>query len=126
MRQMLIETGFGVLNHHVTFEDKCVIICSFLSKGILVDTSMKQSLKAQAHHLKPVVMIGSKGLTPAIILETEAAIKAHELIKIKISGFLKKERSDIAQELSQAIQAELLQIIGTIAIVYKKNEDAKK
>ena len=49
-----------------------------------MDTSRKKSLKAQAHHLKPVVLLGAKGLTEAVIAETDVALLSHELIKVKI------------------------------------------
>ncbi len=51
-----------------------------------MDTGFKQSLKAKAHHLKPVILLGAKGLTPAVIEETNNALLIHELIKVKISG----------------------------------------
>lgn len=70
-------------------------------------------------------MIGAKGLTPAIIQEAIVAIKVHELIKVKIAGMLKEEREEAAEELNKALGAELLQIIGSIAILYKKNEEKK-
>ncbi|MDA9272161.1 YhbY family RNA-binding protein [bacterium] len=84
-------------------------------------TSLKQAFKAQAHHLKPVVLLGNKGLTPAVIEETNVALTAHELIKIKINGAEKAERLLMATELCQQLQAELVQLIGHIAIIYRKN-----
>lgn len=88
----------------------------------MVKTSVKQDLKAQAHHLKPVVLLGSKGLTTAVIDETHCALDAHELIKVKINSLEKNERREQAHELCQAVQAELIQLIGNIAIIYRKKE----
>lgn len=86
-------------------------------------TSERQALKAQAHHLKPVVLLGAKGLTPAVIEETDAALKAHELIKVKINGAEKEDRIRMAHELCQALEAELIQLIGNTAIVYRLNPE---
>ncbi|MDF1756729.1 MAG: YhbY family RNA-binding protein [Legionellaceae bacterium] len=83
-----------------------------------------QNLKAQAHHLSPVVMIGSKGLTTAVIDETNIALQAHELIKVKINGAEKSERKDMAISLCTSSQAEFIQLIGNIAIIYRKNEES--
>ena len=80
-----------------------------------------QQLKAQAHHLKPVVMIGSKGLTPAIAAETNIALTAHELIKVKISGVEKDEKLALIDTLCGEVQAELVQLIGNTAIIYRPN-----
>ena len=87
-----------------------------------MNTSFRQDLKAQAHHLKPVVLLGAKGLTPAVIEETNVALVAHELIKVKINGAEKADRQTMATELCQALQAELVQLIGNTAVVYRKNE----
>ncbi|MDP3704362.1 MAG: ribosome assembly RNA-binding protein YhbY [Legionellaceae bacterium] len=88
-----------------------------------MDTSFKQMLKAKAHHLSPVVMLGAKGLTPAVIEEANIALQTHELIKIKINGAEKASRLDIATQICQSLQAELVQLIGNIAIVYRKNKE---
>jgi RNA-binding protein len=87
-----------------------------------VDTSLKQSLKTQAHHLKPVILIGGKGLTKAVIDETNLALESHELIKVKINGVEKGERILRANELCNQLKAQLVQLIGNIAIVYRKKE----
>jgi RNA-binding protein len=88
-----------------------------------VKTSFRQELKAKAHHLKPVILLGAKGLTPAVLEETNLALNTHELIKIKISGVEKADRQLIATELTEQLQAELVQLIGNIAIVYRKNPE---
>jgi RNA-binding protein len=85
-----------------------------------VDTTLKKSLKAQAHHLKAVVLLGSKGLTPALIAETDTALQAHELIKVKLSGTEKADRLQLANTLSSQLQADVVQIIGSILILYRK------
>jgi RNA-binding protein len=88
-----------------------------------MDTSVKQALKAKAHHLRPVVLLGAKGLTPAIIDETNIALLSHELIKVKINGAEKADRQLIANKLCEQLQAELIQLIGNTAIIYRKNKD---
>ncbi len=86
-----------------------------------MDTSLKQTLKAKAHHLKPVVMIGSKGLTEAIIKETDSALCAHELIKVKLA-VEKEEKKPMLEQLCEKNKAALVQVIGNIAILYRKND----
>ncbi|MFA6301876.1 MAG: ribosome assembly RNA-binding protein YhbY [Legionella sp.] len=88
-----------------------------------MDTSTKKALKAQAHHLKPVILLGAKGLTEAVIAETDIALQAHELIKVKISGTEKEDRIIMADELALKVQAELVQLIGNTVILYRKNGD---
>lgn len=88
-----------------------------------MDTSFKQNLKAQAHHLKPVVTLGAKGLTEAVVAETGHALNAHELIKVKIQGLEKGDRRLVASKLCQQLEAELIQLIGNTAVIYRKNPD---
>jgi len=88
-----------------------------------VNTSFKQALKAKAHHLKPVILMGAKGLTPALVEETNLALDIHELIKIKVYGEEKADRKAIADDLCQQLRAELVQLIGNTAVVYRKKPD---
>lgn len=87
-----------------------------------MDSAKKSALKAQAHHLKPVVILGSKGLTDAVIEETNQALLAHELIKVKINGQEKEEKLATVQSLCHALQAEMIQLIGNTLIIYRQNE----
>ena len=91
-----------------------------------MDTSIRQALKAKAHHLKPVVLMGAKGLTPAVVEETNIALLSHELIKVKINGAEKAERQEIATDLCQQLKADLIQMIGNTAILYRKNVENEK
>lgn len=80
----------------------------------------KKKLKAQAHPLNPVVIIGQAGLTPAVIKEIHAALDAHELIKVKIRAE-RDERAIISEQICQETQAEAVQSIGQILVLYRKN-----
>lgn len=83
----------------------------------------KKSLKAKAHTLKPVVWLGQQGLTPAVLTEIDQALTVHELIKVKIPGVEKDMRSTIATQIVMETLAELVQLMGQIATIYRKNKD---
>lgn len=78
------------------------------------------AFKAMAHSLNPVVMIGQKGLTDAVIQETHAALQSHELIKIRIFSDDREERMEIANELVHALDAHLVQHIGKLLVLYRQ------
>lgn len=80
----------------------------------------KKKLKAQAHALNPVVIIGQAGLTEAVLKEINVALDAHELIKIKIRAE-RDERAVISAQICAETKAELIQSIGQIAVVYRQN-----
>jgi RNA-binding protein len=79
----------------------------------------RRELKALAHHLDPVVMIGDKGLSPSVLLEIGAALKAHALIKIRVAGDEREARLDILTTLCDQLHCEKVQNIGKLLVVYK-------
>ena len=86
-------------------------------------SQMRQKMRGQAHGIKPVVMIGHAGLTEAVQLEIERALLAHELIKIRISNQESQKLNDMIQKICKDHQAELIQTIGHIVVIYRKNEE---
>lgn len=78
-----------------------------------------RQLIAEAHALQPVVMIGQKGLTEAVITEIDRALFDHELIKIKIDADSKEGRLQITKAIESRLQATCLRVIGHIAIFYR-------
>ena len=81
------------------------------------------ALRARAHHLNPVVMVGQHGLTEAVIRETETALRAHELIKVRVLGDERDERLLIGEELCAATGAQLVQHIGKLLVLYRERPD---
>ena len=81
------------------------------------------ALRARAHHLNPVVMVGQHGLTEAVIRETETALRAHELIKVRVLGDERDERLLIGEELCAATGAQLVQHIGKLLVLYRERAD---
>lgn len=80
----------------------------------------RKRLRQIGHALNPVVMIGGQGLTEGVIEETNRALNDHELIKIKIAGEDRDARAQVIDALIAETQAEVVQKIGKIALLYKK------
>jgi RNA-binding protein len=81
---------------------------------------MKHDLRGRGHDLKPVVSIGNAGLSKAVLREIELSLEHHELMKIKIGGAERDERKQIITRICDKFDAELVQAIGHIALVYRK------
>lgn len=88
-----------------------------------MNSKQKRQLKAQAHHLRPVVRIGQKGLTPAVIDETDQSLTAHELIKVHIQCDERSARRQLAADLAHATGAELVDGIGKMFILYRRRQE---
>ena len=91
-----------------------------------MNVKLQQQLKAKAHKLNPVVLIGEKGLTENVLNEVDLALKAHELIKVKAFRAPKEYKEELSQTITQETKSELVQIIGNIMVFYRKNQDKKK
>ena len=83
----------------------------------------RQNLKARAHPLKPVVMIGNAGLSSSVMAEIARSLKAHELIKIRADGE-REEREAMLHEICETLNAAPVQHIGKILVVYQPQEKA--
>jgi RNA-binding protein len=84
-----------------------------------LNPSQRRSLKARAHHLQPVVMIGEAGLTPAVLAEVETHLKSHELIKIRAVGEERTARRELIEAICSATGASPVQQIGKILVIYR-------
>lgn len=80
-----------------------------------------KSLKQLSHHLEPVVLLGSKGLTEAVHKEIDVALDAHELIKIKLSSKDRDEKALLADTICKKNSAALVAQIGHVITIYRKN-----
>jgi len=87
--------------------------------------SQRKYLRSQAHHLKPLVLIGRNGINSQVMGSVDLALKDHELIKVKFGEF-KDSKKEISAEIAQATKSELVGIIGNIAIFYRQNPDPEK
>ena len=87
--------------------------------------SQRKHLRGEAHHLKPLVMIGTKGVTEQLIGSADFALKDHELIKVKFGEF-KEAKKEIAAQIAKATKSELVGLIGNVAILYRQHPDPEK
>ena len=80
-------------------------------------------LKARAHALEPVVIIGAKGLTDEVVKEVDRALTAHELIKVRAPALDRGARDDAFQSLCDRTGAEAVQQIGKVFVLFRKKPE---
>ncbi len=87
--------------------------------------AQRKTLRGLAHSLDPVVRLGQRGLTDAVVAEIDHALDSHELIKVKLGGD-RDERRSTAEEIGPRVGAALVGTIGTVAIFYRRQRDPEK
>ena len=90
----------------------------------MLTPSERKALKARAHQLGPVVMVGAKGLTPEVVKEIDLALKSHELIKVRAPGMDRDDLDAMLSEVATMLDAEPVQRIGKIMVLYRKRREA--
>jgi len=85
----------------------------------------KNYLRGVAHNLNPVVMIGGKGLTEAVLNEIELALDQHELIKIKLPSNGKAEKVALLAQITGQSESEPVQLIGRVGVIYRAGKEPK-
>ncbi|MBO9537671.1 ribosome assembly RNA-binding protein YhbY [Herbaspirillum sp.] len=87
----------------------------------------RSELRAQAHALNPVVMVGESGLTDAVLKEIDKSLNAHGLIKVRVFGDDREERIAIYDSICEQLKAAQVQHIGKLLVIYRPaKEEAKK
>jgi putative YhbY family RNA-binding protein len=87
--------------------------------AIELSIAERKAHRAEAHHLDPVVMIGNDGLTANVRKETDAALNAHGLIKIRVLGDDRAQREAIYHELCDTLGAAPIQHIGKLLVLWR-------
>ena len=90
---------------------------------ITLSRDARLTLRSQAHHLDPVVLLGANGLTEAVMKEIDRALKSHELIKVKVPTDDREERESIFAKVADELGAARVQMIGKLLILWRPAED---
>ena len=87
----------------------------------------RAAFRAQANHLEPLFQVGKGGMSDALIKQTDDALRARELIKVKVllesSPITPRETAD---ELAAATGAEVIQVIGGVIVLYRESPELKE
>ncbi len=86
----------------------------------------KKQFKSIGHHLKPVLIVAENGLSEGVVAELERALNDHELIKVQFRITEREDRRALIDELSRVGRCELVQVIGKMALLYRRNPKPNK
>jgi RNA-binding protein len=88
--------------------------------------SQKKYLRGLGHGLKPLIMVGDAGLTEGLLAEFESTLAHHELIKVRVKAGDRAARDAMVGELCSQSGAELVQSIGNIALLFRRNPEKQR
>ncbi|MGR4870059.1 YhbY family RNA-binding protein [Variovorax sp. LARHSF232] len=94
--------------------------------AIQLTPAQRKVHRAEAHHLDPIVMVGGDGLTPAVKKETDAALKAHGLIKIRVFSDDRLAREAMLQTLADELDAAPIQHIGKLLVLWRPKVEKER
>jgi putative YhbY family RNA-binding protein len=94
--------------------------------AIQLTPAQRKVHRADAHHLEPVVMIGNDGLTPAVVKETDSALNAHGLIKVRVLGDDRTAREAMFQSLAEQLSAAPIQHIGKLLVLWRPQPEKER
>ena len=86
----------------------------------------RSELRAEAHTLDPVVIIGDKGLTDEVVAEIDRSLRAHELIKVRAASGERESRGAWLEAICARLEAHPVQQIGKVFVIYRENPQEKK
>ena len=88
-----------------------------------LSNAQKRYLRGLAHALKPVLLVGAKGVTPAVLAELGEVLEQHELVKVKVAAEDREARDAAIEALVTGVDAALVGRIGHVAILYRRRLD---
>ena len=94
--------------------------------AITLTSHQRKEKRADAHHLHPVVLIGAEGLTPAVVQETDAALNAHGLIKVRVFSDERAARETMLATLTDQLSAAPIQHIGKLLVLWRPIPEKEK
>ena len=91
-----------------------------------ISSKERATLRAEAHHLSPLVHVGHAGLTDALFQALDDALRTHELVKVALAKTVDVKAKDAAYAIAERLGADVVQTIGRTCTMYRENPDLPK
>lgn len=89
----------------------------------MITTKQRAYLKSIATALQPAFQIGKIGVNEKQVAQIDDYLRVHEIIKIKVLDNSLYTAREAAEEIAEKIGAEVVQVIGSKAVLYKRNPE---
>jgi RNA-binding protein len=92
-------------------------------RALMPSTKLRKALRAAGHHLAAIVQVGKEGLTEPVLRQLDEALRAHELVKVKVGTESPADRFEVAGRLAADSDAHVAQVLGRTVLVYRKHPE---
>lgn len=94
-------------------------------RSLMASSPLRRALRAEGHHLSPVVQVGKEGVTEAVLRQLDRALGDHELVKVRIGTESPQDRFEAAEALAAGAGpgTKLAQILGRTVLVYRRHPE---
>ncbi|MFW6265042.1 MAG: ribosome assembly RNA-binding protein YhbY [Bacillota bacterium] len=92
----------------------------------MLTSKRRAYLRGQANRLNPIIQVGKDGINQGLIEQVDAALDDHELIKGRILNNSMEDVRDAANKLANEIGAEVVQVIGNVFVLFRRNDEEPK
>ncbi len=92
----------------------------------MLTSKQRAYLRGLANGIDTILMVGKSGISDQVIMQADTALTAREIIKGKVLETSEKNSKEIAQEIAESVKAEVVQVIGSKFVLYRKNEKEPK
>ena len=89
----------------------------------MLSSADRKELKARAHSLEPVVIIGAKGLTDEVVAEIDRALSVHQLIKVRGPTIERAYREQVFKDICDRTGAAAVQQVGKVFVLFRKRDE---
>lgn len=89
-------------------------------------SKQRAELRAEAHHLSPLVHVGHQGITDALVQTIDDTLRTHELVKIALAKTTDVKPQDASHAIAEKLGADVVQTIGRTCTLYRENPDLPK
>jgi RNA-binding protein len=86
----------------------------------------RRYLRALAHRLSPVVIVGQRGLSDSVLRQIDGALTDHELIKVRLGSECPIGRDEAGAALTERTRSEMAGAIGRVLILYRRHPEQAK
>jgi len=91
-----------------------------------ISSKRRAELRAEAHNLSATVHVGHLGLTASLLTSLDDALRTRELVKVQLGKTADLSVRDAAQQMAERMAAEVVQVIGRTATLYRHNPSLER